>query len=180
MIGHDKIARVPDAEPRLRRTLDKIIGQLAMARRTLACSTTTAGNTAATETTLFSFWLPADTLQAGGDELVLQAFGTIAGTAAVDKQIKVFFGGTAIFDSGTLAITASASWSLVATISRTGQNTQKCSTALVTSDSVLRATTQYFAGTKDLATDIELTLTGQGTNASDVVLQSAKTMKQPG
>ena len=177
MIGQDKISRDPEIEPRLRRPLDQIIGQLAMARRTLASSVATVGNTAATETELLSYFLPADKLQALGDEVVVEAAGQIAGTAAVDKRIKVMLGGTAVFDSGLLAIVAATDWSLVSHIARTGQNTQRCATTLVTSSSVLVATTQYFAGTKDLATDLELVVTGSGTNANDVTLLMGKVFK---
>lgn len=173
------ISRDPQANPRTRRALDQLKVLLTVAHVTLYSSVTQTGNTAATETTLFSYVLPVNELS-NMDGLAFEASGTFAATAAVDKRIKVKFGTTTIYDSGVLAITTAESWVLHGTITRSGNASQKCNVTITTSSSVLVAKAVYTAATESLSSSVTLTITGQGTNASDVVGERFKVIKQPG
>lgn len=173
------ISRDPKATSRTRRALDQLKVLLAVAVKTLDSSITQLGNTAATETTLFSYVLPPNELS-NMDSIVFEASGTFAATAAVDKRIKVKFGTTTIFDSGVLAIITAESWVLHGTITRSGNGSEKCNVVLTTSSSVLVSKPAYTAATESLASAVTLTITGQGTNASDVVGERFKVTKQPG
>jgi hypothetical protein len=132
---------------------------------------TQTGNTAATETDAFSHSVAASTLATNEEALEFEAAGTIANTANTDKRIKVVFGGTTCLDTGSMAITAAASWRLTGSIVRTGAATQKCSATLVTSSSSFASTAGYAAPTETLSGAVTLKLTLNGTGASDVVAE---------
>lgn len=66
------------------------------------------GNGATVETDLISDSVAASSLAANGHKLVGNYAGTFAANATT-KQLKVYFGGTAVFDSGAQALAAVAS-----------------------------------------------------------------------
>lgn len=140
----------------------------------LYASTTTQGNTAATETDLFSYPVATSTLASLGDTIEFASAGTFANTASVDKRVKVKFGGDTIFDSGNIAAIATTSWSIKGTLMRVTQTSTKTSVDLVTSFSSLPATTSYFNATSSLTSTVNLIITGNGTNANDTVGQMFK------
>lgn len=172
------ISRDPKANPRSRRALDQLKQLLNVACVTLKSSVTQTGNTAATETTLFSCVLPANELS-NEDSIEFSASGTFAATAATDKRIKVKFGSTTIYDSGTLAITTAEHWVLRGTVTRSGTASQKCDVVITTSSSTLPTDTFYGTASETLSSSVTLAITGQGTNASDVVGQRFKVIHQP-
>jgi len=71
-----------------------------------------AGNTTTTETDLYSDTIPASTLDANGVKLSAEYGGTFVSSATATRQVKVYFAGTVIFDSGALTVSAAASWNL--------------------------------------------------------------------
>lgn len=172
-------SRDPNVSSRSRRAFDQLKLLLAVASMTLKSSIVQTGNTAATETTLFSYVLPMNELS-NMDSITFEACGTFAATAAVDKRIRVKFGTTTIYDSGVLAIISAESWVLHGTITRSGSASQKCDVVVTTSSSVLVAKAVYTAATESLASSVTLTITGQGTNANDVVGERFNVVKQPG
>jgi len=149
------------------RVSDAIVAAIASALP--AVNTQTVGNSAGTETDLMGNNLAAGALSRNGEAVEFWATGTFAGTGSTDKQIRVRFGSTLIFDTGVLAITAAKDWVLQGSVVRTGANTQKCRVVITTSSSVLVATADYATAAENLAAAVLLRVTGQGTNASDVV-----------
>lgn len=146
--------------------------------QTLNTSVTQTGNTAATETDLFSYTVPASTLAATGESLDFSASGTFAATASTDKKVLVYFGATTVYDSGNLAITAANSWTVRGTVMRSGASTQKCEVTIATSSATLRASASYAAAAETMSDAIVLRVRGNGTNANDVVGQFWKVAKQ--
>lgn len=140
----------------------------------IASDSTQVGNTAATETTLFSYAVPAGILSSNGNAVEFYSSGTFATSATVDKRLRVKFGATTILDTGALAITTSASWSVRGSCIRTGAATQKCSTTIATSDAALESSASYVATSETLSGAVTLAVTGEGTDASDVVHQFTK------
>ena len=173
------ISRDPKANVRTRRALDQLKALLNVACVTLDSSVTQTGNTAATETTLFSITLPANELS-NEDSIAFEAAGTFAATAATDKRIKVKFGTTTIYDSGALAIITAETWVLRGTITRSGSASQKCDVLVATSSATLVAKGTYATAAESLSSSVTLTVTGYGTNASDVVGERFKVIHQPG
>jgi hypothetical protein len=157
-----------------------LISQTSRQVQTLYADGTQTGNTAATETTLFTYTIPASTLTTTGDSVDFTSAGTIAATAATDKRIKVKFGATTLIDTGTMAITAGADWRAEGRIVRTGATAQKAHVTISTSSSVMSSTTDYTAPAETLSGTVALVVTGQGTNANDVVGQIVKMVLAPG
>lgn len=174
------IARVPAEVPRLRRTIDQIVAAINQTVTTLVSSVIQAGNTAATETDLFSYTAPVGTLSDVGDSLEFSACGTFAATGSVNKVIKVLFGGTTIYNSGSLAITTAKSWALFGSVSKVSATSQKCVVTISTSDSALVSSVTYTAAAEALTAAVVLRVRGNGTNANDVIGQQWKVLHSPG
>lgn len=66
-----------------------------------------AGNTTTTETDLYSDTIQASTLATNGDTIEAKYACTLVNSTST-KQVRVYFGGTVIFDSGALTISASS------------------------------------------------------------------------
>lgn len=137
---------------------------------TIDVNTTATGNTGGSETTIYSKVIAGNTLSANGDRILCRAAGTYANTAS-NKRVKVKFGSTTIFDSGTLNITGAQTWSIVVVITRTGATTQKCTVTFISSDAALRASTSYFTTAETLSGNITFAVTGTGANNNDVVFE---------
>jgi hypothetical protein len=145
----------------------------------LHTGTTQTGNTAGTETDLYSFSVPASTLSTNGNALHLECGGTFAGTANTDKRLRLKFGATTLYDTGALAITSATAWTLMANVLRTGAATQKGSTAFTSSSAVLPAGAGYSTAAETLSGAVTIKITGQGTGASDVVGEWCKLEWRP-
>lgn len=101
-----------------------IIGLLAGGSTTIAKAGGTifnhfadAGNTTTAETDLYSDSIPASALGTNGDKLDA-TYGCIFVNSTSTKQLKLYFGGTAIFDTGALTISASSEISMEVLIIR--------------------------------------------------------------
>lgn len=132
---------------------------------------TSTSNAAATDTILYTKNISSNTLSTNGQAISFEASGTFAGTIAVDKRIKIVWGGTTVFDSGNLAITSASEWTLSGECYRTSATTQKCKTSLNTSFASLGAYADYAAAGLTLANNNTLTLNASGTNAADVTAE---------
>lgn len=81
------------------------------------------GNGADTsEDTLFTFTLPANTLDAVGREVCIQAWGSVAATSAT-KTAKIYFGST-VLTTFTATTTQSGVWCICASIVKDASNSQ--------------------------------------------------------
>lgn len=137
-------------------------------------STTQAGNTAGALTTLWSQSLDASLLGTNGDSFELVAAGTFAGTVNTDKNVTVVLGSTTLLNTGSLAITSAADWHLRLTCVRVDSTHAKCVAELESSSSVLVSTTDYVNANETLTNALTLAVKGNGTSASDTVLELAK------
>lgn len=103
-----------------------------------------AGNTTTSETDLYSDTIPAAQLSANGQKIFSQYAGTFSGAVTATQQLKVYFGGTAIFDSGALAIgVATPSWDITVTIIRESASVVRCSVKIGTSSAALASNVTY-------------------------------------
>jgi hypothetical protein len=73
---------------------------------------TDVGNGTTVETDLYSDSILANTLSLSGEKLKSEYGGSILGHATATRQIKVYFGGTIIFDSTALAVVANNVFSI--------------------------------------------------------------------
>lgn len=126
-----------------------------------------AGNTGTSETDLFSKTFAANVLNGDGNKL-MGSMGGILMNSASTKQLKLYFGGTVIFDSGALTTSAAASWDIRFLIMQQG-STAKCSVSFTSSGTSLLATSTYMAVTSlNFGSSLTLKLTGTaaGTGAA--------------
>lgn len=103
-----------------------------------------ANNGTTAETDLYSDTLAAGQLGTNSDVIEAQYGGIITSVAASTQQLKVYFGGTAIFDSGALNIGVSTTyWTIYVTVIRVSSSVVRCSVTLTTSFASLSAYTAY-------------------------------------
>ena len=119
-----------------------------------------------TEETLWTYSLPANTLDENDDSLEI----LVAGTFAVDADLKTIdltFGST---DIGAITTTNQTAFRINATLVRTGVGSQKASADTGRPDQAIT----YATSTEDETGAITIALTGDGTNASDIVYEMAR------
>lgn len=103
-----------------------------------------ANNSGTSETDLYSDTLAAAQLSADGQKIVVQYGGIFTGDATSTQRLKVYFGGTSVFDSGALGVgVGTASWDLYVTLIRVSASVVRVSAALNTSFASLSAYAQY-------------------------------------
>src|SRR5579871_1169434 len=120
-----------------------------------------------TEDTLFTYSLPANSLDANGRVLEIQAWGSFANNNH-SKHARLYFG-SEVIDSGANTTTGGIGWFLSATVIRTGSKTQSISGQLIAGTTHGGCTTQ--AGAEDDTAAITIKATGQtGTSAANDIL----------
>lgn len=93
---------------------------------------TDVNNSGTSETDLYSYTLIASGLGVNGDMITAKYGGTFNDVTAT-AQLKVLFGGTTIFDSGAITISATGAWTIDVAIIRTGTTTARALVNLNTS-----------------------------------------------
>jgi hypothetical protein len=146
--------------------------------KSLKTDTTQTGNVGSGEDNLIDYSLPANTLGSNGDYLEIVAFGTMAANAN-NKTLKLYFGSTAIYDSGALSING-ASWVLRATVIRTGASSQKCIVSVVSDDATLVDSASYNTASESLSGSVTIKCTGEATSNDDVVQEGLTVKWLPG
>ena len=76
----------------------------------------------ATDDVLFTFSLPANSLDANGRTIIVESFGQFAANGN-DKRVKIFFGASVVFSTGVVT-TNNLGWYMRLTIQRTGSGAQ--------------------------------------------------------
>ncbi len=145
----------------------------------LTSSAVTTGNSAGSTSSLFSYSIPANTLQSPGDSIEFTAAGTFATSATLNKRILVVYGSTTILDTGALAITTLSSWGIKGTIMMTGSSAETSTVNINTSNSALTGNSSYTAPLEIVSNAINLVIDGEGTNSNDVVLNMVKISFNP-
>lgn len=126
-----------------------------------------ANNGTTVETDLYSDTLVASSLGANGDKVRAQYGGTFSGAVASTQQLRAYFGGTLIFDSGALSIGAATdSWNLLVNVIRVSSSVVRCVSALTTNFATLSSYATYTEVTGlTLANTQILKITGQAAGA---------------
>jgi len=138
----------------------------------LTTNTTSAGTIADTnETDLWTYSLPASTLDTNGRGVRITVFGTAAANANL-KTVKVYFGATAVSSLGTAM--NGGGWAVTATVIRVGATTQ-ISGSLGLGVNGTSISSQSTAPAETLANAITIKMTGQNGTASanDIVFKGA-------
>lgn len=160
---------------------------------TMAYSATSTGNGAGASTSIATYNIPTSTYLTIGDEVDVFYGGTIANTAATNKQIQVVVASTTVFDTGATFSPANTACNWFAE-SRGMANATIPTTATATTtfmwvtqftDSCTSALTDDSgdAGNKSVTatttSPINITVYGNGTNANDTVLNYFRIIYAP-
>lgn len=102
---------------------------------------TDAGNVTTSETDLYSDTLVASQFLTNGDKVTADYGGTFVSSATATREIKIYFGGSAIFDTGTLTLGLSSQWTIFAEIIRVSASVIRYMVSLTTQGAALSAYT---------------------------------------
>lgn len=100
-----------------------------------------AGNTGTGEDDLYSDTIAAGQLSANGQKLEAHYGGVFVSSGTATRQIKVYFGGTAIFDSGALTLSLSSAWTIDVQIIRVSASVVRYRVNMTTQGAALAAYT---------------------------------------
>lgn len=113
-------------------------------RKSLFDHYTNVGNIGTGEDDLYSVTIAAGQLANNGEKLSIEYGGTFVtsgGTAT--RQLRMYFGGTSIFDTGALIIAGASAWTVYATVIRVSATTVRAMVSLTTQGASLAAYTSY-------------------------------------
>ncbi len=126
-----------------------------------------AGNVGTGEDDLYSDSVAASTLSVNGDKLEAYYSGELVAHATDTRQIRVYFGGTVIYDSTALASVAATDWHVEVKIIRDSSSSVRCSTRLVNDTGIAYRTAQYATvGGLTLTNAQILKITGESAGAA--------------
>lgn len=126
------------------------------------------------EDNLMAYSLVSGALGNNGDYVEVEGWGTFAANAN-NKQVRLYFGSTVIFDTTALALN-DGSWIIRAKIMREASADQKSIATVISSNTLLPASSQILNPSEDDQAPILIKFTGQGVSAGDII-QSGFTVK---
>lgn len=122
----------------------------------------TVGNVTTGETDLYTDTLAANMLQNNGDKLEIEYGGTFVSSGTATREIKLYFGGNVLFDTGALTLSLSSAWTLFATITRVSSTVIRTMVSFATEGAALAAYTAVLETTSlTLSNSNILKITGQ-------------------
>lgn len=137
-------------------------------------NTTSVGNVDAGEDDLIQYTLIANSLDADGSFLEIEAFGIFAANAN-NKRIRLYLGSTVLIDTTAIAAN-SGSWIINSRVIRVSSNSQKIITKIISDNTLIVDSANYVLGAEDLTTGLIIKCTGEATTTNDVV-QEGLTVK---
>ncbi len=165
-------------------TLADLVASLGLAR-TLFDHYADAGNSGTSETDLYSATLAANTLAANGDKIAAFYSINVTGSATATSQFKVYFAGTARFDSGALSLSSSSNWQCWVEMVRTASTTGRITVSLQAPGAAVAIyTTEADMTSLDFTTTNVIKITGTragaGAASNDILAKHGYVQKIPG
>lgn len=157
----------------------RIVTPAGLAAYGLQEHTSSVGNVGAGEDTLWTYTVPAATLNETGRSISFELGGVFAANAN-NKRIRVKFGAgpTTLIDTGAVAVNG-GDWSIRGTIMRSGTATQRCVTTWISSNATLAYSSDYVAGSETNADALTFLVTGEATSDNDVELRFGRIWLNP-
>lgn len=143
-----------------------------------------AGNVTTGETTLYTDTITQNTLLNNGDKLDVQYGGAFVSSGTATREIKIYFAGTVIFDTGALTLSLSSDWTIYLTLIRVSSSVVRYMVSMTTEGAALAAYTNAgeLTGLTLSAANI-LKITGQaagvGAATNDIVAYMGYIEKKP-
>ena len=100
-----------------------------------------AGNGTTVETDLYSDTTAAGQFAVNGDKIAAYYGGTFVSSGTATREIKIYFGGTVIFDTGTLTLSLSSQWTAYVDLIRVSGTVIRYMVSLATEGAALSAYT---------------------------------------
>lgn len=100
-----------------------------------------AGNVTTGETDLYTDTTAASSLSANGTKFEAEYGGVYVSSGTATRQIKIYFGGTAIFDTGALTLSLSSAWTAYLSIIRVSATVVRYMISFTTEGAALAAYT---------------------------------------
>lgn len=121
------------------------------------------GNVTTGETDLYSDTIIGGTLIGNGDKLLGEYGGTFVSSGTATRDVRMYFAGTSIFDSGTLTLSLSSAWTMYFDIIRVNTTTVRYLVSFTTEGAALAA----YTSVGEIVTSTTLT---SGVNASTTTI----------
>lgn len=99
------------------------------------------GNVGTGEDDLYSDTTAAGQLAANGDKIEVEYGGSFVSSGTATRQIKIYFGGTAIFATGALTLSLSSAWTIYASLIRVSGTVIRYMISMTTEGAALAAYT---------------------------------------
>lgn len=143
------------------------------------------GNGTTVETDLYSDTIAAGQLANNGDKLEIEYGGIFVSSATATREVKIYFAGTAIFDTGALTLSLSSAWTAFAKIIRVSATVVRYMVSFTTEGAALAAYTAVGELTGlTLSGTTVLKITGQaagvGAATNDIVAKLGSVVFVPG
>jgi len=123
---------------------------------------TSVGNVGTGEDTLYADTLAAGQLANNGEKIEAEYGGTFVSSATATREIKIYFGGTLVFDTGALTLSLSSAWTAFVTVIRVSSSVVRCMVSFATEGAALAAYTSFTEVTGlTLSNTQELKITGE-------------------
>lgn len=125
-----------------------------------------AGNVTTGETTLYTDTISGGYLSVNGQKIEAQYGGLFVSSATATREIKIYFAGTVIFDSGALTLSISSAWTVYVSIIRVSSTKVRYMVSMTTEGAALAAYTAVGELTGlSFPSDSILKITGQAAGA---------------
>jgi hypothetical protein len=136
---------------------------------------TSVGNVTTGEDDLHSYTLPTNAVDNadGRGSFHLVTYGTFAATAN-NKRVRVRFGGTLLFDTGALATSTAAEWSITCEVLHVGSNAQRGGCTWTSDDATLREDVDYAEPAEAVSGTIVFKVTGDATATDDIIAKFSR------
>lgn len=143
-----------------------------------------AGNVSTTETDLFSDTIAANKLSVSGAKIQAEYGGVFVSSGTATRQIKMYFGGTAFFDSGALTLSLSAAWTAYVSIICVSPTVVRAIVSMTTEGAALAAYTSFTEVTGLTLTNPNIlkitgTAAGVGAATNDIVAKMGSVYYYP-
>jgi hypothetical protein len=156
----------------------------------IANKITTTGNSAGSQTTVWTTSLAANTLTADGQTVHFSVAGTVAATSSTDKRFTIEFGdaSTSLLDSGAFGTNTGVQgfWQANGMCIRSGATTARCTVTMTAQDAAsttppgqVKTFTAYASVTATWSGTPTFRVTTNGTNANDTSITMGRIWAMP-
>ena len=125
------------------------------------------GSSGIVETNLIEYLMPANSMNADGIYIELEAWGTFAANSS-NKTLRLYLGTAVLLEVPAIAANG-GSWVINSSVVRASSSAQKANSKIISSNTSVGAYSSVTSPTADTTGVISIKCTGKGTSNNDVV-----------